>query len=165
MSDLLRPTFEASVPMAPERVARRLDGLLRDDSAGLTGQSVRSHFLITVGRDRRHFWSPWLHRDLRADPGDPASTSLLARFSPAPSIWTGFMLTYIALFTLALISGCWAFSQWMLEQPPTMLWGVLFPGLVAGAMLWSARIGQSLARDQMRELRDAVRGVLPGLET
>ncbi len=160
MADLLRPTFECTVPVEPARAEGLIRGVYERDGSPFVGQSVRSHMLITVERGRRHFWSPWVHVDVNPASDDSHASHVYARFSPAPSVWTGFMLTYIALLTIAMITGCWAFSQWMLDQPPTMLWGVAIPALLAIAMLWSARVGQRLARAQMRMLHDAVRGAL-----
>jgi len=158
MSDLLRPTFEVVVPLSPEESAARLDALYRD---GFVGESVRTHLLVTVPRAERHFWSPWLHVDLRPVEGDANATDVFARFSPAPSIWTAFMLTYIALATIALFSAVWAFAQATLGKEMTALWVVGGAILVAGVMFWSARVGQRLAREQMHRLRDAVRAALP----
>ncbi|MFG0274181.1 MAG: hypothetical protein ACF8QF_03905 [Phycisphaerales bacterium] len=157
MSDLLRPTFEFIVPFAPEEAAARLDALYRE---GFVGESVRTHLLVTVPRAERHFWSPWLHVDLRRVEGDAHSTDVFARFSPAPSIWTGFMLTYIALATTALFCAVWAGAQLAIGGRPTMVWGVAAAVVVGGLMAWSARVGQRLAREQMHRLHDAVCGAL-----
>lgn len=158
MSDLLRPTFEFVVPLSPEEAASRLDALYRE---GFVGESVRTHLLVTVPRAERHFWSPWLHVDLRPVEGDAHATDVFARFSPAPSVWTAFMLTYIALATIAFFSAVWAFAQSVLGDGMTALWGVAIPVVVGAAMFWSARVGQTLAREQMHQLHDAVRAALP----
>lgn len=156
MANLFRPTFECSISMAPVDVGAALMNLLTGDGSPFVGQTTGSHYLIAFERRERSFWSPWLHVDLRDMTDDPNSTLVFARFSPAPSIWTAFMLTYMGLFTIAMICSAWAFSQWMLDRPATMLWGVAIPGLIAALMFWSARLGQALARDQMRTLLDAV---------
>jgi hypothetical protein len=158
MSDLLRPTFEFLVPLSPEEAASRLDALYRD---GFVGESVRTHLLVTVPRAERHFWSPWLHVDLRPVEGDAQATDVFARFSPAPSVWTAFMLTYIALATICFFSAVWAFAQSVLGNELTALWGVAIPLIVGAVMFWSARVGQRLAREQMHRLHDAVRAALP----
>lgn len=160
MPDPFRPTFECSIPMSPDRASDALQCLLRAAGSPFVGQTTGSHFLIAFDRRARSFWSPWLHVDLRDVASDPNSTFVFARFSPAPSIWTAFMLTYMALFTIAMICGAWAVSQWMLDTPATMLWGVAIPAAIAALMFWSARIGQSLARGQMTTLLDAVREAL-----
>jgi hypothetical protein len=157
VSDLLRPTFEFVVPLSPEDAAARLDGLYRD---GFVGESVRTHLLVTTPRRERHFWSPWLHLDLRPVEGDAGATDVFGRFSPAPSIWTGFMLTYIALATVAFFSAVWAGAQLAIGARPTMVWGVAGPVVIGGVMAWSARAGQRLARAQMNQLHDAVRRAL-----
>lgn len=157
MSDLLRPTFEFIVPLAPDEAASRLEALYRD---GFVGESVRTHLLITTPRAERRFWSPWLHLDLRPVAGDAGSTDVFGRFSPAPSIWTGFMLTYIALATIALFSAVWAGAQLTIGERPTMAWGVAAAVVIGGVMAWSARAGQRLARGQMEQLSEAVHSTL-----
>lgn len=154
MTTILRPTFELVTPLSPDEAARRLEALYSAPGAPYEGQSVHTHLTITFAREHRGFWSPWLHLDLH--PHEHDATRLFARFSPAPSIWTGFMLAYMALATIILICACWAFSQYLLDQPPTLLWGVVLPGAIAAAMLIAARIGQSMAREEMAALHDAV---------
>jgi len=160
MSDLFRPTFEVRVAASPRRVAEALEAVYRAKGSPFVGQSVRTHLTITLARAQRHFWSPWLHLDVNEVEGEPDATDLFARFSPAPSVWTAFMLGYIALLTIALFAGVWAVAQWMLDRPPTMLYGVAGAGAVAGVMVWSARVGQRLARGQMALLREAVESAL-----
>lgn len=155
-ADLLRPTFRLNLDRPPERAAAALEALTSEQGGPFPGQSTGSHVTLTIARGERHFWSPWLHLELTPSATDPARTDLFGRFSPAPSIWTGFMLTYIALFTLGLFAAVWAMAQVMLEGPPTALWVVLLTVVIAAAMLVSARIGQGLALDQMARLREAV---------
>jgi hypothetical protein len=157
VSDLLRPTFQFIVPLSPDDAASRLDALYRE---GFVGESVRTHLLVTVPRAERRFWSPWLHVDLRPVEGDAGSTDVFGRFSPAPSIWTGFMLTYIALATIAFFAAVWAGAQLTIGERPTMVWGVAAPVVIGGVMAWSARAGQRLARGQMDRLYDAMRAAL-----
>ena len=163
MSDVLRPTFEIDVALPPERVSEVLERVFLDDPGRFVGQSARLNLTIALAPEHRHFWSPWLHIDLRRVEGDEHAAVVFGRFSPAPSVWTAYMLTYIALLTIALLAGAWACAQWMLERPPTLLWGVLAPCLVAAGMVWSAKVGQRLAREQMATLRDAVERSLEGV--
>lgn len=114
--------------------------------------------MLTHASGRRHFWSPWMHIELQEQAD--GVTELFARFSPSPSIWTGFMLSYIALITTAFIAGCWGCAQWLIGEPPVLLWGVVVPVVIGCALAWFSRVGQRLARGEMEELRDAVLGAL-----
>ncbi|RMH26644.1 MAG: hypothetical protein D6693_06855 [Planctomycetota bacterium] len=162
MADPLRPTFEMVTPAPPIEAAARLERLFRDAGSPYEGRSVGTHLTITLRRDRRRFWSPWLDVELAPAGEAGESAAVRARFGPAPAVWTGFMLGYLALATAALFAGVWGAAQWSLGRAPTMLWGVAGCAVVAAAMLWSARAGQALAREQMRELRDAALAALDG---
>ena len=103
--DPLRPTFERLVP------GRTPDGFVDDllealeSGTGPPHRRAGRHFMLWLPTERRRTWSPWLHLDV-LDPTDPGGpTRLWGRFTPAPSLWTGVMLTYLALATVAFGGG------------------------------------------------------------
>lgn len=160
----LRPTFDLDVRLAPEHAAERLAGLLA--TAGLRGRRVGNHLSLTLDRPAKPFWSPWLTIEVERGTGPPQDADAAgrarvhARFHPHPSIWTAFMLTYIALATIALFALSFGISQVVLDQPPVALWLVPVCLGAAAAMYASALVGQRLAADQMHELKQAVEHAL-----
>ncbi len=171
---VMRPTFSLRVGMSPESVIARLGVLIDQPGETFTGKVVGRHIILTVRDAQRHFWSPWLEIEVTgaddgvvgenpgANPGeDPgAGAELRGRFTPHPSIWTGFAFGYLSLIVLALFAFMWGLSQWLIDQRPTVLWAALACCVVMGLMWWSAQVGQKLARVQMEALRKAVDGAI-----
>lgn len=89
-----------------------------------------------------------------------AAAELHGRFTPYPSIWTGFAFSYLALIVLALFASVWGLSQWLIDQRPTALWAALGCCVAMGLLWWSAQVNQRLALGQMEALRGAVDGVI-----
>lgn len=131
--------------------------LLTDQGGRYQGQAVGDHITFTVTADRRHFWSPWLNMEFTPNESDMDTTDIFCRFSPAPSIWTGFMLTHIALFTLAIFAAMGGLAQHLIEKPPTALLLMGAAIVSAGGLLLISKIGQRLARAQMEEIASEVR--------
>lgn len=155
----MRPTFYLRVVSSPDSVIKSLRDLIDRADGPLTGKVIGRHIVLTVRAEDRHFWSPWLELEV-TDAGDGRNTELRGRFTPHPSIWTGFAFSYLALIVLALFAGVWGLSQWMIDQRPTALWAALGCCVVMGLLWWSAQVGQRLAREQMEALREAVDGVV-----
>lgn len=147
----MRPTFEIEFPIEPESAILRLSTLLDDRDYPITGRIAGNHLMLVIPPKDRHFWSPWLN--IEVHPSDVGS-SVQGRFSPNPSVWTGFMLTYIALATLIFFSIMFAIAQWMMNNPPSVLKIVPIFLIIAIVMYWSSLIGQKIAQVQMHTLYD-----------
>lgn len=170
MTDIMRPTFEVSVRHGVEDTLRRLRTVYEEEprdgqTVRIVGQIAGQHMTMTVHKDDRHFWSPWLtlHVFLSEEQGATEQDVMVwGRFSPHPRVWSAYLLGYVALAIIGMISLGWGLSQWSLEQPPTVLFACGATVLIALAMLWSSRLGQSFARQHMRLI---YRAVCAALET
>ncbi len=148
----MRPTFTIEFSIDSDAAMSRLETLVRDEDYPIEGRVAGNHLMLVIPIKRRHFWSPWLHLEVHK----VATGSMVkGRFSPNPSVWTGFMLTYIAMGTLVFFAGMFGVSQWMMNKPPSALMFMIIPILIAIVMYWSSLIGQRIANEQMRELYDA----------
>ncbi|MBT9558639.1 MAG: hypothetical protein IV100_21595 [Myxococcales bacterium] len=175
-----RPTFSVEVPLPLAQVQDRLHAGLVGPAyevrwaRSLHGQSPTGgasrradHLVLTFKPEHRHFWSPWLNLDVdqREATDGAVITRITGRFSPHPTVWTGFAFSYLGLGVLAFFSSIFAYSQRSLGGTPTGLWGLLACAVLAVVLLWSSWVGQRLARDQMIELRRlleaGVRGPAP----
>jgi len=166
----MRPTFELRVPMTPGSTLTHLRDLLDRDEHPIRGSGVGHHLLLTVAERDRHLWSPWLSIEVHADdarPGDEntgathrSATRIEGRFSPSPALWTGFMMIWIALGTLAFFVIIFALAQWTMDQPPSalILFALLAP--LALALYWVSQVGQRLAHSQMQGLYDTLTDAL-----
>ena len=157
----IRPTFEHAVCMDQEELIARLRSAFEGHDEHYPNQIRGPHIVVTVPRRERRFWSPWLTMEvMSAEPG----IILHGRFSPKPSIWTGFMLCYITLGTSGFFAMIVGLSKALMGSSG-VLWDILGAGLilVALGLYVSSQIGQRLAHDQMTMLHDLVREAL-GLE-
>lgn len=157
----MRPTFLIEFPVSPEQAIKCLSMLVNDHDLPIEGRIAGNHLMLVIPPKRRHFWSPWLNIEVHAC--DDRS-SVKGRFSPNPSVWTGFMLTYLALGTLVLFALLFGLSQWMMGKPPTAITLAAIPTLIAVVLYLASLIGQRIAIDQMNELYTASMDALVGLE-
>lgn len=156
----VRPTFELPLAAPVARVVETLHAALAEN-AQHPFQARGPHLVLTVRPDARHFWSPWL--TMEAAPAETGSV-LHGRFSPKPTVWTGFMLAYIALTTAGCFGLMFAVSQVFIGHSAwlALVLSALFL-LAALGLYIASQVGQRLARAQMDELQDIVRGALASL--
>ncbi|MEM1449739.1 MAG: hypothetical protein AAF957_07295 [Planctomycetota bacterium] len=160
MHDPLRPTFEKDIPgVAPDVLSERIAAALSAPE-GLPYRRAGHHFLVWLPEGKRHMWSPWLHLDVNEVEGEPSRTALFGRFTPAPSMWTAVMFSYLALGVLALGGGLFGYCQWIIDQEPWGLWFLPVTGLIALMILLFSRAGQSIAREQMGDIVSVVEDAL-----
>ena len=153
----MRPTFKINFPVNPDTAIDLLSQLLSDDDFPITGRIAGSHMMLVIPPDRRHFWSPWLHLEVEqiSDDNSVSQSTVRGRFSPNPSVWTGFMLTYIALASMIFFAIMFGIAQWMMNNPLSSLKLIPVFGIIAGVMYCSSLIGQRIAQEQMHELYQA----------
>ncbi|MBO6739372.1 MAG: hypothetical protein JJ916_05890 [Phycisphaerales bacterium] len=155
----MRPSFTIEFPLDLNATIDRLARLVDDRDYPIDGRIAGNHLLLVIPPSRRHFWSPWLHLEVH-EHGTGAVVK--GRFSPNPSVWTGFMLGYIALATLVLFAVIFGFSQWMLNKPPGALTLAPIPIGIGVLMYWASLVGQRIAHEQMNELYDASMRAITG---
>ncbi len=162
----MRPTFDLIVPAKSDWVVQQLKQIMQHETSRFTGQAVGHHITIAVVPEDRHFWSPWLTMEVFAevDENEPG-TMVHGRFHPNPSIWSGYMLGYLALGTLMSFAAVLGLSQMIAESSPWGFIAVPVCMLLAGFMWWTAKVGQRLAKKQMRIIGDAVENALNRDET
>lgn len=161
MDGILRPSFELDSPLAPDVVAERIARHVRSGTNPCPCQQAGGHLCLTVNASERRVWSPWLHIDVR-EGEQPDRSVIFARFSPKPALWTAVMLTYLALATACFFAVCFAISQWVLGEPPTLLWVLPPCAIVALTLLVGTRVAHRLAHDQMRSLAGVLSEALDG---
>lgn len=166
----MRPTFDLDPDLSPEEAAHRLATIIGAGDGPIVGETVGNHLMLAIRRRDRHVFSPWLTLEIRpADPaddppGDPPRTTIHARFHPHPSLWTAFMMGYLALATIASFAAIFAGCQMVLDATPWAAWILPACALVAGAMWVASQVGQRLGADQMDLLRTAVEKALDSPE-
>lgn len=157
---VLGPTFEVELPGGADDGERGLAQWVRSGECRYHSVRAGSHFTLTGQKADRHFWSPVLTLEVAEEDGPGGMTGIVrGRFNPSPGIWTGYMLTYLALLTIVLGASMWGLAQVVLGRTP---WALAFvPGcaVVGGLMFWASAVGQRIARPEMAAMESAVRGV------
>lgn len=153
-----RPTFEIQTELQPNEVLVRLRGIVELAPERFAGQFREGHGLLSIAKRERHFWSPWLHLDVRERSTESRQVAhvLFGRFSPHPTIWTGFMFSWLGLTVLTFFSAIFGCSQQLAGERPWGYWLIPAWILLAVTLWFAAQIGQRLAHVQLVELKQAV---------
>lgn len=166
MSLHLRPNFSTKVALDSAQVAHELERVLDRPDLEVrwsrpAGSAQRKHFdrlHVLIAPRERKFWSPWLNLDLHAtDEG----VDVFGRFSPHPSVWTGFAAAYLLLGSVSFFTAIFGLSQWMVGSAPWAFTGTLVCAVLAALLWWASLIGQRLARTEMALIREIVKEALP----
>ncbi len=148
-----RPTFRVPSPLEAGEIMKRVQHGLQDHADNFTGQVKRSHAMISIVDSKRHFWSPWLHLEIREE---DSSQQLFGRFSPHPSIWTAFMFSYLALAVLFFFSIVFGLSQQLAGQAPTGYYALAVWTAIAILLWFISQAGQKLAREEMESMKQMI---------
>lgn len=121
-----------------------------DQGQNYRGQFTRNHAVISIDDSKRHFWSPWMHLEIR---NTDAVRQISGRFSPHPSIWTGFIFSYLAIGVLVFFAMMFGVSQQLSSQSPWAYYLIPVGGLVAAILWFASKAGQKLAHDEMVQMK------------
>ena len=168
MTGAFRPSFSIDLPVSAHEVIAQLAAQLETGpqqlrrtrppgGGGDVGLRDRDQLVLTVPATQAHFWSPWLTVDV-APRGH--GTHLFAKFSPHPSVWTGFMFGYLTLAMVLVFSLVFVGALAMTGGEPWALWISAGASLGLAGMWWVSQLGQRLAHAQMEALRDALERAL-----
>lgn len=155
----MRPTFLLETERSVEDVVNCVKDALTNNSGTYRGRFAGEHAMISIDESERHFWSPWLHLEVRELED---KREVFGRFSPHPSIWTGFMMTYLAMATAIFFALMFGFSQMMIGNPPWAFSVIPFALAIAGSLWLASQAGQRLAHAEMEGLSKLIEdSVLP----
>lgn len=149
----MRPKFEFDFPIDKDDALDLLKSIMDTNDHPIEGRIAGDHLMLVIPPKDRHFWSPWLNLEARdSDPDEHKLTLIKGRFSPNPSVWTGYMMTYSSLLVVAFLALMFGVSQLILKTNPWAFHFLIPIAIIAALMYWSSLIGQKLAHDQMQLL-------------
>ncbi len=155
----VRPTFSLNTEMPADQVMRCIQRSIAESPNEFQGQFTSYHAMISIEPARRRFWSPWLHLEVRD--GDDGR-EVFGRFSPHPSIWTGFMFSWLAIAVLVFFAAMFGISQQMAGEA-AWAWYMIPVLLVIAALLWvGSQAGQRLSHDEMIQIRSKIEQCVRG---
>jgi hypothetical protein len=174
MGVALRPGFSVDLPLTSRDAIEKLCAQLATSPIVLKRTRVpgggrdsdprdEEHLVLTVPADQQHFWSPWLMVELSPR---ASGAHLHAKFSPHPSVWTGFAFGYLTLGVVFAVALVIVASVALLPGGGDPSWAVWLAGGAAVAMVgmwWASQIGQRLAHAQMELLRRELERAIAGL--
>ncbi|MBO6513870.1 MAG: hypothetical protein JJ974_07905 [Phycisphaerales bacterium] len=147
----MRPRFAYDFPISEGRALELLRGIMDTNDHPIEGRSAGNHLMLVIPVKDRHFWSPWLNIEtIKTD--DPRLTTIKGRFSPNPSVWTGFMFLYSTLAVLGSLAFVFGLSQLVLQSTAWAFLLMIPAVLAAAALYWASLVGQHLAQNQMQLL-------------
>ena len=154
----IRPTFEIATELTRRAITERIRAKLAVAKESISASVILSETIELVPHSSvGHFWSPQLRLDLAEADG---RTTIHARFSPHPHVWTLYLAVHAigALGTLG--AAMFGISQYLAGQPAWALWALPIAPVLA-ALVWAfAFVGQGLAAEQMYGLRRFVEEAL-----
>lgn len=163
----MRPTFFLDSPKAAEETMLCIKRAFVDSvetnpptdssNADYQGQFAGDHAMISIVESKRHFWSPWMHLEIRER---ESGRIVFGRFSPHPSIWTGFMFAYLAIAVIVFFATMFGISQQLSAQTPWAYYVIPGGGLLAIILWFAAKTGQNLAQQEMRQMKAKVEACL-----
>ncbi len=163
MSLELRPSFTIGLNEPCGHVLKRLRARMRADHVEVrwaqrpggggppSAREDQDHVVLCIVEPERHFWSPWLMVDIAEQDG---GVHLYGRFSPHPSVWTGFAFCYLTLGAIGFFALIFAWASQLSGSGKPVV-GLIAPvcALVAFSLWWASQVGQRLAHAEMRTLR------------
>lgn len=154
----MRPHFKIPVTGVGPAVLARLNDLLAEPGAPFMGSVLTQHAYLRLPRDQRTMLSPNLDLELLTDA--QGETILRGRFTPHPSVWTGFVAVFATIGLLGLCGLMYGLAQLTVQETPwAMLAAPISLALIA-FVYGAAFIGQGLSSDQMYALRAFVERVV-----
>lgn len=147
----LRPTFELTVALSVRETMARIKSHLVDSKESIEPVMVRDRIVELVPHPSAvHLWSPQLRLELSEVDG---GTTIQARFSPHPHVWTLYLAIHAVGAFGTLAAGVFGLSQHLAGQSPWALWALPVAPLLA-ALVWALGfVGQGLGSEQMYALR------------
>lgn len=145
---VLRPRVNTFVDLDPEVVEKRLNTALKAPDGAASGHISHGFGRLHL-RENQQYWSPEF--TVRIDPEEGGS-QVSGLMGPRAEVWTLFIFCYSVLGLATLIMLLIGLSNWSLDQPAGILWGVPVGIGLFSTLYFVAYTGQKWSRHQMREL-------------
>ena len=146
----MRPHFDIPLRDDGSAVFAAVKEGMAVQDAPFIGDVLATHAYLRIPRDRRSLLSPNLNLQLLEEDGEVV---LRGRFTPHPSVWTGFMAVFFTLGMIGLAGLMYGLAQLTVQETPwALLIGPVCFGLIA-FVYGAAFVGQGLVQEEMYALR------------
>lgn len=157
---VLRPRFKFDVNYNNESLLELFDEAKTTQKDFIVSR-IDDHVFIKFPKIKQHFWSPQLHLEINKNFDDDEKSTIYGLFGPNPTVWTMFMFFHFLVAIIFIGFGCWAYSNWSLDDS----YGVQIGIMVMMVLIWfvlyfAGRMGKRTGMGQMHELHHFVRDTL-----
>ena len=154
----LRPRFEVESKKSVEQILEKAKQLKTELKADYQIKIIDEHLYFYFSKEKRKYYSPFLHLELEADEG---KTIIKGLFGPEQLLWTLFMFLHFIVAGLFLVFSMMAYTHWSLNQSIVLDVVVMTFMVVFWILLYViARINREKGVPQMHELEDLMYKVL-----
>ncbi len=154
----LRPRFEVESKKSVEQILERAKILKSELKSDYQIKIIDEHLYFYFSKEKRKYYSPFLHLELEADEG---KTIIKGLFGPEQLLWTLFMFLHFIVAGLFLVFSMMAYTHWSLNQSIVLDIVVMTFMVVFWILLYViARINREKGVPQMHELEDLMYKVL-----
>ena len=154
----LRPRFEVESKKSVEQILERAKNLKSELKSDYQIKIIDEHLYFYFSKEKRKYYSPFLHLELEADEG---KTIIKGLFGPEQLLWTLFMFLHFIVAGLFLVFSMMAYTHWSLNQSIVLDIVVMTFMVVFWILLYFiARINREKGVPQMHELEDLMYKVL-----
>ena len=154
----LRPKFEVESKKSVEQILERAKNLKSELKSDYQIKIIDEHLYFYFSKEKRKYYSPFLHLELEADEG---KTIIKGLFGPEQLLWTLFMFLHFIVAGLFLVFSMMAYTHWSLNQSIVLDVVVMTFMVVFWILLYViARINREKGVPQMHELEDLMYKVL-----
>ena len=154
----LRPRFEVESKNSVEKILERAKTLKSELKSDYQIKIIDDHLYFYFSKEKRKYYSPFLHLELEADEG---KTIIKGLFGPEQLLWTLFMFLHFIVAGFFLVFSMMAYTHWSLNQSIVLDIVVMTFMVVFWILLYViARINREKGVPQMHELEDLMYKVL-----
>lgn len=154
----LRPRFEVESKNSVAQILEKAKQLKTELKADYQIKIIDEHLYFYFSKEKRKYYSPFLHLELEADEG---KTIIKGLFGPEQLLWTLFMVLHFIVAGLFLVFSMMAYTHWSLNQSIVLDIVVMTFMVVFWILLYViARINREKGVPQMHELEDLMYKVL-----
>ena len=147
----IRPKFNIPSKLSLNEIVEKVKLALDDTNAPVKGTVLATHIILRIPLAEQQYWSPQLDLDIE----ETENGSLIkGRFGPRPSVWLLFIFFYCILAFISLMIMIMGFAQMNLGMSAHILWGLHITGVTFLFVFFTAKAGQKLGFEEMRQLHD-----------
>ncbi|HKK76809.1 MAG TPA: hypothetical protein VJ953_17155 [Saprospiraceae bacterium] len=157
----IRPRWSKDLPVEKAIIMAEFSQQL-DTAEGVMASVWEHHIILKIPTQEQHFWSPQM--TVSFEDLENGLTRVRGLCGPRSSVWMMFIFFYFLLGFTAMVVMIMGFSQMSLGLSHGILWLIPVIAFLILMVFLTAKMGQSLARDEMERLFSFCRNIIVPIE-